>query len=150
MSHDELDVGSALPTLTRQPSADQIRAFEECNVKIMGVPLRENFHTNMEEARKAGLDQPVASAMLTTTLIVEMLGDAFGSDWTRSGHLNLKFIASVRANDALTTRGTVSGSEDTSEGRKLSMEVSCEKAPGTVVTVGTADVVVTTHGGEQR
>lgn len=141
----DIAVGTKLPTVTKSITADRIATFESCSAAMMDQESHTSIHTDPAAAQRAGLDAPIASGMMTTAYLTEMLRDYFGDAWITSGHLRVSFIGSVRAGDTVTARGVVvappedlpADSQD-----RLALEVWCERGDGKKVTVGSADVAV--------
>lgn len=139
----DIAVGTVLPAVTKSVSAERIAAFESCSAAMMDQESHASIHTDVAAAQRAGLDSPIASGMMTTAYLTEMLRDCFGDLWITSGHLRVSFIGSVRAGDTVAARGLIVGPAERSAAQpqnRVSLEVWCERGDGKKVTVGTADV----------
>ena len=90
----------------------------------------------------AGLQAPIATGVMSSAFLSEMLTKAFGIDWIRSGSIDVKFIRPIYAGDTLTMRGRITGKSETSTGVRIALDIWCETQRGEPVTVGTATVVV--------
>lgn len=127
-------VGQELEPLVKQMTLDRMR-----------LPLMAGnnpIHFDPEFAKQAGLPAPIATGVMSSAYLSEMLTRAFGIDWIRSGRIDVRFIRPIYAGDTLTARGRVTGKSETSTGVRLSLDIWCETQRGEPVTVGTASVVV--------
>jgi acyl dehydratase len=114
-------------------------------VERMSRPLMAGgnpIHYDPAFAKGAGLPAPIATGVMSSALMSEMLAKAFGIDWIRSGSIDVKFIRPIYAGDTLTTRGRIAGKNQTSTGVRIALDIWCETQRGEPVTVGSASVVV--------
>jgi acyl dehydratase len=130
---EELIVGQELEAVVKH------MRLEKMSRPLMsgGNPI----HFDPEFAKKAGLPAPIATGVMSSAYVCEMLARAFGIEWIRSGSLDLKFIRPIYAGDTVTARGRVTAKMETSTGVRMSLDVWCETQRGEPVTVGTASVV---------
>ena len=136
------ETGAALPPLRKIMTQDLMTAFEICSTGMMERRTETvNIHTDPELARAAGLGSPIASGMMTTAYLNELLRGTFGADWIRSGHLAITFIGSLRAGDEAVACAVVKGRHEVDGATRLELEVWCENQRGEKVTVGSADLV---------
>jgi acyl dehydratase len=120
-------------------------AVKQITLERMSRPLMSGsnpIHYDPAFARSAGLPAPIATGVMSSAFLSEMLTTAFGVDWLRSGSMDVKFIRLIYAGDTVTARGRVTGKSATSTGMRIALEIWCETQRGEPVTVGTADVVV--------
>jgi acyl dehydratase len=130
---EELTVGQELEAVVKH-----------MRIENMSRPLMSGsnpIHFDPEFAKKAGLPAPIATGVMSSAYVCEMLARAFGIEWIRSGSLDLKFIRPIYAGDTVTARGRVTAKMETSTGVRMSLDVWCETQRGEPVTVGTASVV---------
>ena len=130
----ELDVGQEIAPAVKQMSLEQ-----------MSRPLMSGgnpIHYDPTFAREAGLSAPIATGVMSSAFLSEMLTTAFGVEWIRGGSMDVKFIRPVYAGDTVTARGRITGKSATSTGVRIVLEIWCETQRGEPVTVGTATVVV--------
>jgi acyl dehydratase len=101
----------------------------------------KNYHTDRAAAQMLGFPDIVVQGMLSICFLSELMTHAYGIAWQRGGTLDVRLVNVVWVNDALTARGQIR--EETREGakRRLHLDVWCEKADGTITTVGTATVL---------
>jgi acyl dehydratase len=131
---EELVIGQEIPSVVKQMTLER-----------MSHPLMSGsnpIHYDPVFARHAGLPAPIATGVMSSAFLSEMLTTAFGVDWLRSGSMDVKFIRPIFAGDTVTARGRISDKRATSTGKRIALEIWCETQRGEPVTVGTADVVV--------
>ncbi len=130
----ELCVGQELEPVVKQLTIDR-----------MSLPLMAGsnpIHYDPKFAKRVGLPAPIATGVMSSAYLSEMLTKAFGVGWIRGGSIDVKFIRPVYAGDTVTARGRVTGKTETSTGIRISLDIWCETQRGEPVTVGTASVVV--------
>jgi acyl dehydratase len=130
---EELAVGQELEPVVKHMSLEK-----------MSRPLMSGnnpIHFDPEFAEKAGLPAPIATGVMSSAYLCEMLTKAFGVEWIRGGSMDVKFVRPIYAGDTVTARGRVTAKTETSTGVRVSLDVWCETQRGEPVTVGTASVV---------
>ncbi len=135
-------VGYSLPRVRKQLTQEKISRFERCSGSMMDFELETNFHMDPEQAKKLGLSAPIASGMMSTAYLNEMLVAEFGDAWTRTGHIALAFIASLYVGDQAVACGQVKGIQEEEGGTRVELEIWCENQDGKKATVGSAQVLV--------
>jgi acyl dehydratase len=100
------------------------------------------IHHDPTFAKNAGLPAPIATGVMSSAFLSEMLTQAFGIEWLRSGSIDVKFIRPIYAGDAVTARGRITGKSETSTGVRIAVDIWCDTQRGEPVTIGTAHVVV--------
>jgi acyl dehydratase len=103
----------------------------------------KNYHTDREEAQKLGFPDVVVQGMLAVCFLSELLTRRFGEGWYRGGKMTANLVNVLWPGDKVTTHGRIK--EFTPEGsrQRAHLEIWCQKAEGTVVTVGSASAVIT-------
>jgi len=99
-----------------------------------------NIHTDDDVAQAAGLPGAVVAGVQMMGYIFEMLHQEYGFDSVSGTVLDVRFRALVLAEDTVTARGRVTGSEAEGDGRLLHLEVRCENQRGDQVVTGIAQV----------
>jgi acyl dehydratase len=120
-------------------------AVKEMALERMRRPLMAGsnpIHYDPAFAEQAGLKAPIATGVMSSAFLSEMLTKAFGVDWLRGGSMDVKFIRPIYAGDTVTARGRITGKSETSTGMRIALDIWCETQRGEPVTVGTASVVV--------
>lgn len=102
----------------------------------------KNYHTDREEASKLGFPEVVVQGMMSICFISELLTRRFGEGWYCGGKMNVNLVNVLWGGETATTHGVIK--EITPEGsrQRAQLEVWCQKADGTVITVGSASAVV--------
>jgi hypothetical protein len=102
----------------------------------------KNYHTDREEAVKLGFPEVVVQGMMSICFISELLTRRFGEGWYCGGKMNVNLVNVLWGGETTTTHGVIK--EMTPEGgrQRAQLEVWCQKADGTVITVGSASAVV--------
>jgi acyl dehydratase len=119
--------------------------IKHMSLETMSRPLMAGgnpLHFDPEFATKEGLPAPIATGVMSSAYLSEMLTNAFGIDWLRGGAIDAKYIRPIYAGDTVTARGRISATSETSTGRRIVLEIWCETQRGEPVTIGTASVVV--------
>ena len=88
-----------------------------------------NIHSDVEVARRTGLDATIAQGMMTLAFASELMTEVCGPDWIERGNISVKFTKPVYAGDTVTVRAT--GSSDT-------YEVTATNQDDEVLMVGSA------------
>jgi len=118
---------------------------KQMTIERMGRPLMAGnnpIHFDAEFARQSGLPAPIATGVMSSAYLSELLTKAFGVEWIRSGRMDVKFIRPIYAGDTVTARGRVTGTTETSSGVRVALHIWCETQRGEPVTVGSASVVL--------
>jgi acyl dehydratase len=100
------------------------------------------IHYDAAFAETAGLSAPIATGVMSSAFLSEMLTKAFGIEWIRSGSIDVRFIRPIYAGDTVTARGRITGKHETSSGVRIGLEIWCDTQRGEAATIGTAHVVV--------
>jgi acyl dehydratase len=132
----DVDTSAAIEELT--PIDKQI-TLDMC-WKFSGP--HKNYHNDKESAVKLGFPDIVVQGMMSTCFLSELMTRRFGAGWIASGKMDVNLVNVVWQSDRLTCRGFVR--EVTPEGtrRRAHVDIWCEKADGTKVTVGKASALV--------
>jgi acyl dehydratase len=88
-----------------------------------------NIHSDLEVAKRTGLDATIAQGMMTLAFASELMTNVCGPDWIERGELSVKFTKPVVAEDDVTIRA-----DETAEG----YDVTAVNRSGETLMVGTA------------
>ena len=102
----------------------------------------KNYHTDREEARKLGFPEVVVQGMMPICFLSELMTRRFGEDWYCGGKMAVNLVNILWQGETVTSHGIIK--EFTPEGsrQRAHLEVWCQKADGTVITVGSASAVI--------
>jgi len=80
--------------------------------------------------------------MMSVCFLSELMTQRFGAGWYCGGKMAVNLVNVLWQGETVSTRGGIK--EFTPEGsrQRAHLEVSCQKADGTVITVGSASAVV--------
>lgn len=120
-------VGDELPVVARKFRLEHfVRADEK------------TIHTDVEAARREGMDAPVAIATHVGGLIFRQLRESFGRGWVEGGKCSLTFRRPVQVTDFCQAEGVVTAREETDAGVLVHCDVWIVTQSGEKVVVGTA------------
>jgi 3-hydroxybutyryl-CoA dehydratase len=88
-----------------------------------------NIHSDVEVAKRTGLEAPIAQGMQTLAFASELMTKVLGPSWIERGELSVKFTKPVFAGDTVTVGA--SGGDDT-------YEITATNQKGEVLMVGEA------------
>jgi acyl dehydratase len=72
-----------------------------------------NIHSDVEVARRTGLEAPIAQGMQTLAFASELMTRVVGAEWLARGEISVKFTKPVFAEDVVTvTASEASGAYD--------------------------------------
>jgi len=132
----EVGQGTILETLT------PIQKEVDLNMCMAFSGPGKNYHTDREEAVKLGFPEVVVQGMMSICFVSELLTRRFGEGWYCGGKMNVNLVNVLWGGETATTHGVIK--EITPEGsrQRAQLEVWCQKADGTVITVGSASAVI--------
>lgn len=134
VSVEELAVGDEL-----------IPVIKHMSLERMSRPLMAGsnpIHYDAAFAAKAGLPAPIATGVMSSAFLSEMLTRAFGVEWIRGGAMDVKFIRPIYAGDTVTAHGRITAKIEMGTGVHIALNIWCDTQRGEPVTVGTASVVL--------
>jgi len=88
-----------------------------------------NIHSDVEVAKRTGLDAPIAQGMMTLAYASELMTNVLGAEWLERGEISVKFTKPVFAEDVVTVTAEASGDE---------YEVQAHNQDGDLLMVGEA------------
>ena len=88
-----------------------------------------NIHSDIEVAKRTGLDAPIAQGMMTLAFASELMTRIHGPAWLERGEISVKFTKPVFADDTVTLTA--------SEGES-GHEITAVNQRGETLMVGTA------------
>ncbi|MCZ7568373.1 MAG: MaoC family dehydratase [Ardenticatenaceae bacterium] len=136
-------LGFQLPPVSNQMSLEKwIRREELQQEANPGFHPSKNIHTDVEAAKKEGLEAPVAGGPFLASHISRMMLSAFGEGWVKGGKLSVRFVRPVFPTDFITARAVVTEKKLENSRVRVVCEVWVEKAGGEKVVVGTASGLV--------
>lgn len=113
--------GTELAPVAHEITQEAVSAYAEASGDFNPI------HIDPEFAAQSHFGRRIAHGMMIAASVSELMSDAFGLDWARSGRMKIRFRAPVFPGDRIETGGTVKSVESLEDG---SSRVTC-----TVVTV---------------
>ncbi len=100
-----------------------------------------NYHNDKVESEKLGFNDVVVGGRMTLSCITELLTRHFGRGFYLGGQVDVKFVNVLWLNEPFTTRGVITGRTPANGQTRVQVAVTCEKADGTKLIVGTASAL---------
>jgi 3-hydroxybutyryl-CoA dehydratase len=88
-----------------------------------------NIHSDLEVAKRTGLDATIAQGMMTLAFASELMTQVCGAEWLERGEIEVKFTKPVVADDTVTITADETGG---------AYEVKAVNQTGQTLMVGTA------------
>ena len=117
-SDDVLKIGYILPTLSKCVQREQLVKYSEVSGDKNPIHLNDDF------AKATQFGGIIAHGMLTLAFVSELMTNAFGSDWLKSGCLKVRFKGAAYLGDRLLVNGEVSQVESLGEITNLTCLIS--------------------------
>ena len=138
-SDDVLKIGYILPTLSKCVQREQLVKYSEVSGDKNPIHLSDDF------AKATQFGGIIAHGMLTLAFVSELMTNAFGSDWIKSGCLKVRFKGAAYLGDRLLVNGEVSQVESLGEITNLTCSISVKVSRNeSIIDIlnGTAKVTV--------
>ena len=88
-----------------------------------------NIHSDVDVAKRTGLDAPIAQGMQTLAFASELMTKVCGDEWLERGEISVKFTKPVFAEDVVTVTAVATGD---------AYEVEAHNQDGELLMVGEA------------
>ena len=114
-------------------------------IQLMGSRLWGRFNPNHWDpvyAASTGLKAPIQTGEMSSAYIAEMCVNHFGAQMFVGARVSCIYIASVLANEVITTHGVVTGKVPKGDGYRFTVDVWCDNEAGEKKTVGFVEVDV--------
>jgi len=138
-SYGGLKVGDMLPNISKCVQREQLVKYSEVSGDKNPIHLSDDF------AKTTQFGGIIAHGMLTLAFVSELMTNAFGSDWLRSGCLKVRFKGAAYLGDRLLVSGEISQVESSGEITNLTCSVSvevCRNEQSVQILNGTAKLTV--------
>ena len=122
-----------------------IGVSKKAAIQLMGSRVWGRFNPNHWDpvyARETGLKAPIQTGEMSSAYISEMCVNWFGADFFRGSRISCKYIASVWAEEVITTGGRVREKTPKGNGARFTVDVWAKNAAGETKTVGFVEVDV--------
>ena len=134
-----LKVGDMLPNISKCVQREQLVKYSEVSGDKNPIHLSDDF------AKTTQFGGIIAHGMLTLAFVSELMTNAFGTDWLRSGCLKVRFKGAAYLGDRLLVSGEISQVESLGEITNLTCSVSvevCRNEQSVHILNGTAKLTV--------
>ena len=134
-----LKVGDMLPNISKCVQREQLVKYSEVSGDKNPIHLSDDF------AKTTQFGGIIAHGMLTLAFVSELMTNAFGSDWLRSGCLKVRFKGAAYLGDRLLVSGEISQVESSGEITNLTCSVYvevCRNEQSVHILNGTAKLTV--------
>ena len=138
-SYGGLKVGDMLPNISKCVQREQLVKYSEVSGDKNPIHLSDDF------AKATQFGGIIAHGMLTLAFVSELMTNAFGSDWIKSGCLKVRFKGAAYLGDRLLVNGEVSQVESLGEITNLTCSISVKVSRNeSIIDIlnGTAKVAV--------
>jgi acyl dehydratase len=118
---------------------------KRATIQLMGSRLWGRFnpnHWDEEYARATGLANPIQTGEMSSSYLAEMCVNHFGADMFRGARVVCKYVASVIADEVITTHGVVREKTPKGNGYRFTVDIWCDNEAGDKKTVGWVEVDV--------
>ena len=122
-----------------------IGVAKKAAIQLMGSRVWGRFNPNHWDpvyARQTGLKAPIQTGEMSSAYISEMCVNWFGADFFRGSRISCKYVASVWAEEVITTGGRVREKVPKGNGARFTVDVWAKNAAGETKTVGFVEVDV--------
>ena len=116
-------------------------------IQLMGSRLWGRFNPNHWDpvyAAATGLKAPIQTGEMSSAYLSEMCVNYFGRHFFSNARMVCKYIASILANEIITTHGVVREKAPTDKGMRFKVEIWADNQDGEKKTVGWVEVDVAT------
>jgi len=114
-------------------------------IQLMGNRVWGRFNPNHWDpvyAAETGLKDPIQTGEMSSAYLAEMCVNYFGKNFFTGTRMTCKYIASIAANEVITTYGVVREKTAKGEGYRFNVQIWAENDAGEKKTVGTVEVDV--------
>lgn len=133
-----MNAGDRLPTLEKQVSQDDVNRY------AAAAGDHNPIHVDAEFAAGSQFGRRIAHGMMIAASISEMMTEAFGQDWHRSGRMKIRFRSPVYPGETVRTTGEVKSVRPAGDEEEVLCSVRVVKDNDEVSITGDARVRVET------
>ena len=130
-------IGTTFEGRGRELSLDRILAFSGGFLSDANWP-HKNLHTDLDQAKEAGLPDLIASGNHSVGILVELLMQLFGITWLQNGKLDMKIVNSAYAGDTVQARAVLKERKAVDGNIDITLDMQCINQDGATVIAGTA------------
>jgi len=129
-----LNEGDTLPTVEKTFSQDDVNRYADAAGDHNPIHVDPNFAAGSQFGRR------IAHGMMIAASISEMMAQAFGQDWHKSGRMKIRFRAPVFPGETVRASGTVRSVRQIEDATEVAVSVQVMKAKDEAAITGDARV----------
>ncbi|HAC18004.1 MAG TPA: acyl dehydratase [Dehalococcoidia bacterium] len=129
-----MNEGDTLPTVEKTFSQDDVNRYADAAGDHNPIHVDPNFAAGSQFGRR------IAHGMMIAASISEMMAQAFGQDWHKSGRMKIRFRAPVFPGETVRASGTVRSVRQIEDATEVAVSVQVTKANDEAAITGDARV----------
>ena len=129
-----MNEGDALPTVEKTFSQDDVNRYADAAGDHNPIHVDPNFAAGSQFGGR------IAHGMMIAASISEMMAQAFGQDWHKSGRMKIRFRAPVFPGETVRASGTVRSVRQIEDATEVAVSVQVTKANDEAAITGDARV----------
>ncbi|HIA16340.1 MAG TPA: MaoC family dehydratase [Dehalococcoidia bacterium] len=129
-----MNEGDTLLTVEKTFSQDDVNRYADAAGDHNPIHVDPNFAAGSQFGRR------IAHGMMIAASISEMMAQAFGQDWHKSGRMKIRFRAPVFPGETVRASGTVRSVRQIEDATEVAVSVQVTKANDEVAITGDARV----------
>ena len=129
-----MNEGDNLPTVEKTFSQDDVNRYADAAGDHNPIHVDPNFAAGSQFGRR------IAHGMMIAASISEMMAQAFGQDWHKSGRMKIRFRAPVFPGETVRASGTVRSVRQIEDATEVAVSVQVTKANDEAAITGDARV----------
>ena len=129
-----MNEGDTLPTVEKTFNQDDVNRYADAAGDHNPIHVDPNFAAGSQFGRR------IAHGMMIAASISEMMAQAFGQDWHKSGRMKIRFRAPVFPGETVRASGTVRSVRQVEDATEVAVSVQVTKANDEAAITGDARV----------
>ncbi len=129
-----MNEGDTLPTVEKTFNQDDVNRYADAAGDHNPIHVDPNFAAGSQFGRR------IAHGMMIAASISEMMAQAFGQDWHKSGRMKIRFRAPVFPGETVRASGTVRSVRQIEDATEVAVSVQVTKANDEAAITGDARV----------
>ena len=129
-----MNEGDTLPTIEKTFNQDDVNRYADASGDHNPIHVDPNFAAGSQFGRR------IAHGMMIAASISEMMAQAFGQDWHKSGRMKIRFRAPVFPGETVRASGTVRSVRQIEDATEVAVSVQVTKANDEAAITGDARV----------
>ena len=129
-----MNEGDTLPTVEKTSNQDDVNRYADAAGDHNPIHVDSNFAAGSQFGRR------IAHGMMIAASISEMMAQAFGQDWHKSGRMKIRFRAPVFPGETVRASGTVRSVRQIEDATEVAVSVQVTKTNDEAAITGDARV----------